>query len=177
MTTRMAIPMERSNSGYHQLGLDDRIAYGNIPKWIVQGMDIPNLYDPQATFKKQTTLPPVYAGNRTGILQANNRRPDPQQLKAFTVTSRDLPWASGGKMSSYLPSSKVNIMLLDSPYAYSTSHLGQQPQRSWKFNVYNQRAKSGFKFWLEEKKPVNKSQKYTFGSAKTFLGLGNAPRN
>ncbi|XP_071962567.1 uncharacterized protein [Antedon mediterranea] len=172
MTTRMSIPMQRWGTEYNPIALDDRIAYGNIPKWIVQGIDIPNLYDPNSNFQKQTMLPPLYAGNKTGIIQMSDvrtpRQPDPRKMvKAFSIKTRDLPWAKGDEMSTYL----------DSPYAYATSHLGKQPNRSWKFNVYNQHAKSGFKFWVEEKQPVNRSQKYTFGSAKTFLGLGNAPRN
>lgn len=54
---------------------------------------------------------------------------------------------------------KPKITLSDSPYVYSASHLGTQPKRSWKFNMYNQHAKQGFKFWLEEKKPFSRKLK------------------
>lgn len=56
----------------------------------------------------------------------------------------------------------------------------QRPQAQRRPSVYNQRAKGGFKFWLERDPMVTKiplCSKYTFGSKGTFHGLGNAPRN
>jgi len=56
----------------------------------------------------------------------------------------------------------------------------QRPQVQRRPSVYNQRAKEGFKFWLERDPMVKRiafCSKYTFGSKSTFHGLGNAPRN
>lgn len=55
-----------------------------------------------------------------------------------------------------------------------------RPQVQRRPSVYNQRAKEGFKFWLEDDPMINRvsfCSKYTFGSKSTFHGLGNAPRN
>ncbi|XP_022809594.1 uncharacterized protein LOC111346580 isoform X3 [Stylophora pistillata] len=55
-----------------------------------------------------------------------------------------------------------------------------RPQVQRRPSVYNQRAKEGFKFWLESDpmiKRISFCSKYTFGSKSTFHGLGNAPRN
>jgi len=56
----------------------------------------------------------------------------------------------------------------------------QRPQVRRRPSVYNQRAKEGFKFWLERDPMVKRiafCSKYSFGSKNTFHGLGNAPRN
>jgi len=56
----------------------------------------------------------------------------------------------------------------------------QRPQVQRRPSVYNQRAKEGFKFWVQQDPMVNRisfCSKYTFGSKNTFHGLGNAPRN
>nr|XP_006813949.1 PREDICTED: uncharacterized protein LOC102806581 [Saccoglossus kowalevskii] len=64
---------------------------------------------------------------------------------------------------------RIDEMPMQQNVRYSTS--------GWRRNLYNSHAKQGFKFWMEEKKPFSKSSKYTFGAYRTFLGLGNAPRN
>lgn len=176
MTTRMAIPDVRFHGSYPDR-LDERIAYGNLPRWIVQGVDVPGVNIPQANYAKQLNqLPPLYAGHSTGVIKHSyGARPDPK-VKAYTI-QMPIPAAGANGYTSYVSKKSPRIALSDSPYVYSASHLGTQPKRSWKFNMYNQHAKQGFKFWLEEKKPFSQSQKYTFGSTKTFHGLGNAPRN
>ncbi|XP_022087670.1 uncharacterized protein LOC110977675 [Acanthaster planci] len=182
MTTRMAMRSPSVEPGKvhpsQPLHLDNRIAYGNLPRWIVDGMDVPkDVRISQMSYAKELRAnPPLYAGNSTGIIRsAPQPRPDPL-VKPHTLKT---PWAGEGddRYTAYISRKQSEPNLTDSPYAYSASHLGEQPKRSWKYNVYNTHAKQGFKFWLEEKKPINKSQKYTFGSTKTFLGLGNGPRN
>ncbi|XP_033632498.1 uncharacterized protein LOC117294230 [Asterias rubens] len=183
MTTRMAMrsgPPVEPGKMYpsYSANLDNRIAYGNLPQWIVAGVDVPkDLQIQQMTYAKSLRVnPPLYAGNSTGIIRsAPQPRPDPH-VKPYTIKT---PWAGEGgeRYTAYVSKQQSEPHLADSPYAYSASHLGEQPRRSWKYNQYNTHAKQGFKFWLEEKKPINKSQKYTFGSTKTFLGLGNGPRN
>jgi len=182
MTARMAMrsphPQHDRAHPSNPANLDSRIAYGNLPRWIVSGVDVPkDMRIPQMAYAKGLRdNPPLYAGNSTGIIRsAPQPRPDPH-VKPHNLQS---PWAEegGDRYTAYVSRKQSEPNLTDSPYAYSASHLGEQPKRSWKYNVYNTHAKQGFKFWLEEKKPINKSQKYTFGSTKTFLGLGNGPRN
>merc|ERR1711976_954224 len=43
-------------------------------------------------------------------------------------------------------------------------------------NPFNERAKSGFKYWYQERPHPTKFGRYGMGSYKTVLGLGNAPR-
>lgn len=172
MTTNMAVPQVRDFGPR----LDERIAYGNLPKWIVEGVPVRGLNVP-VYHSQLTKQPPLYAGHSTGVIRNGPfPRQDPN-LKVGGGTKKAWPAAGDHKMTSYVP--KVPE-LKDSPYMYSTPatmNPQTQPGRSWKYNVYNTHAKAGFKFWMEEKKPLSASQKYTFGSTKTFHGLGDAPRN
>lgn len=151
--------------------LDERIAYGNLPKWIVEGVPVRGLNIPN---QQQLNSPPLFAGYSTGILRYGSV---PRQDPNLTAHATKSPWKTDKQMTSYAPK---DTELKDNPYVYSTPAImnpQQIPKRSWKYNVYNTHAKSGFKFWMDEKKPMSKSQKYTFGSTKTFHGLGDAPRN
>ncbi|XP_071485592.1 uncharacterized protein [Diadema antillarum] len=177
MTTGMAIPRVKIQNS-NPLTLDERLVYGNIPRWIAEGVEIQEIRIPQAAYAKQLrTLPPLYSGFSSGIVRYGAA---PRQASHVKPVSLRSPWAGsvGEGLTAYVSRSHEPSHYADNPYVYSSPELGQQSsRRSWRSNVYNQHAKEGFKFWLEEKKPVSKSQKYTFGTYKTNLGLGNAPRN
>ncbi|XP_078001084.1 uncharacterized protein LOC144453631 isoform X2 [Glandiceps talaboti] len=160
--------------------LDERLAYGSLPNWVAHGLPVSDVWLPQTTMvngvpAKYTTpmLPPIYAGRATKDTAPRLLEP---RMKAHSLKVRSLdaslPWEAEPKMeprqwSAYTTNNRV-IEGIHSARSYSGG---------WRSNCYNQHAKQGFKFWLEEKKPFSKSSKYTFGSYRTFLGLGNAPRN
>ncbi|XP_078001083.1 uncharacterized protein LOC144453631 isoform X1 [Glandiceps talaboti] len=152
---------------------------------------------------KYTTpmLPPIYAGRATKDTAPRLLEP---RMKAHSLKVRSLdaslPWEAEPKMeprqwSAYNPPTKTRDlvklpqMLTSMEYEDDACneatnnrviegiHSARSYSGGWRSNCYNQHAKQGFKFWLEEKKPFSKSSKYTFGSYRTFLGLGNAPRN
>ncbi|XP_070577162.1 uncharacterized protein [Ptychodera flava] len=156
------------------------IAYGNLPNWVANGLPNNDVWLPQTTLvnavpvKYATPMfPPIYAGRATKDTTPRQLEP---RMKAHSLKTRSLdttlPWDNEPKMeprqwSAYMASNK-NI---DDVYSSRAKSV------NWRNNTYNVHAKQGFKFWLEEPKAFSRSSKYTFGSYRTFLGLGNAPRN
>ncbi|XP_041468521.1 uncharacterized protein LOC129264583 [Lytechinus pictus] len=177
MTTGMAIPRVKLQNT-NPLTLDERMAYGNIPRWIAEGVEIRAVNIPQANYAKQLRmLPPLHSGHGSGIVKYGAAPRQESYVRPVPLRS---PWKGevGEGLTAYVSKSQNAAMDGNSPYiTYASYQMSPQNRRSWRENYYNQHAKQGFKFWLEEKQPISRSQKYTFGTYKTHLGLGNAPRN
>ncbi|XP_070577158.1 uncharacterized protein [Ptychodera flava] len=185
--------------------LDESIAYGNLPNWVANGLPNNDVWLPQTTLvnavpvKYATPMfPPIYAGRATKDTTPRQLEP---RMKAHSLKTRSLdttlPWDNEPKMeprqwSAYKLPVKRNLVRL--PPMIIEEKTGEKEQVAsnkniddvyssraksvnWRNNTYNVHAKQGFKFWLEEPKAFSRSSKYTFGSYRTFLGLGNAPRN
>ncbi|XP_070577161.1 uncharacterized protein [Ptychodera flava] len=175
--------------------LDESIAYGNLPNWVANGLPNNDVWLPQTTLvnavpvKYATPMfPPIYAGRATKDTTPRQLEP---RMKAHSLKTRSLdttlPWDNEPKMeprqwSAYIVegnrpgrgygrSSVASNKNIDDVYSSRAKSV------NWRNNTYNVHAKQGFKFWLEEPKAFSRSSKYTFGSYRTFLGLGNAPRN
>eukprot|EP00105_Crassostrea_gigas_P043648 XP_019927796.1 PREDICTED: uncharacterized protein LOC105340281 isoform X4 [Crassostrea gigas] len=62
------------------------------------------------------------------------------------------------------------------PGAYSSGRPKSTYNKSHYRNVFSERAKDGFRYWLIERPKPTNFGKYGMGSYKTVLGIGNAPR-
>ncbi|XP_078341377.1 uncharacterized protein LOC111106199 isoform X1 [Crassostrea virginica] len=62
------------------------------------------------------------------------------------------------------------------PGAYSSSRPKSTFNKTLYRNVFSDRARDGFRYWLIERPKPTNFGKYGMGSYKTVLGIGNAPR-
>ncbi|XP_056000550.1 uncharacterized protein LOC125655923 isoform X5 [Ostrea edulis] len=63
------------------------------------------------------------------------------------------------------------------PGAYSSSRPKSTFNKNHYRNVFSERAKEGFRYWLIQRPKPTSFGKYGMGSYKTVLGIGNAPRS